>query len=359
MNAIRAGSIVLLHDGGSHAPTIAALPCMFDYLRRQGFSVVALADLLSGNFTDPASGWVSLWLQPGWRTLSISSTGPSVAAAQRAIIAAGIPLFGGADGIFGQSTLAALKTYQQRVGLPVTGVVDAATASAMGLSSGSTGVRQSAAAVRAAQNALIRGGIHVAGGATGAFSIGTYYAVRTFQRFQGLPVTGVIDAATARALGILAAPPPDSAWSNLAINSRSFQVAAAQRALMNLKIFVRGGATGDFTMYTSYAVQTFQRHHNLPVTGTIDLATARALGLFNDPMVNWHDARLGSSGSFVTRAEQALIAAGVNVAKGADGVFGIDTYYAVQTFQRYHNLAVTGIIDLATARALWGSTIRW
>ncbi len=114
---------------------------------------------------------------------------------------------------------------------------------------------------------------------------------------------------------------------------------------------VAKGADGVFGIDTYYAVQTFQRYHNLAVTGIIDLATARALG-FDDPMVNWHDARLGSSGSFVTRAEQALMAAGVNVAKGADGAFGIDNYYAVQTFQRYHNLPVTGIIDVATARAL-------
>ena len=60
MNAIRAGSIVLLHDGGSHAPTIAALPCMFDYLRRQGFSVVALADLLSGNH----ESWIDVLGEP-------------------------------------------------------------------------------------------------------------------------------------------------------------------------------------------------------------------------------------------------------------------------------------------------------
>ena len=133
MNAVRAGSIVLLHDGGSHAPTIAALPCMFDYLRRQGFSVVALADLLSGN-TSPGS----------------ASMGEPVATAG--------------------------EQYDRCT--PVGG-----------------------SRCAAAQNALIRGGIHVAGGATGAFSIGTYYAVRTFQRFQGLPVTGVVDPATAMPWG--------------------------------------------------------------------------------------------------------------------------------------------------------------
>jgi SdrD B-like domain/Putative peptidoglycan binding domain len=44
-----------------------------------------------------------------------------------------------------------------------------------------------------------------------------------------------------------------------------------------------------------------------------------------------------------------LIAAGVRVVGGVDGIFKIGDWYAVQTFQRHNGLPVTGVIDMATA----------
>jgi peptidoglycan/xylan/chitin deacetylase (PgdA/CDA1 family) len=41
------GEIVLLHDGMYHAPTVAALPCMFDVLTARGYRVLSLEDLLA------------------------------------------------------------------------------------------------------------------------------------------------------------------------------------------------------------------------------------------------------------------------------------------------------------------------
>ena len=251
-----------------------------------------------------------------------------------------------------------MQTFQRRNGIAPTGVIDAATAKLLGLYSGSGWIDlrmgMTGTSVRAAQTALSSSGIYLAGGVTGTFSLGTYYAVQTFQRYQGLVVTGIIDGSTARALGLIVAPQPSSVWSNLTVGARGAQVASAQRALMNAGIFVRGGSSGSFDVYSMYAVQTFQRRKGLPVTGIVDVATARALGLFdlNDPVVTWRDLRLGSTGDAVTRAERALIAARVFVRNGANSVFGIDTYYAVQTYQRYHGLPVTGIIDRATADSL-------
>ncbi len=48
--ALRPGSILLLHDGGSHQPTVDAVPCMLKYAQRRGYRVVPLGDLLSGKF---------------------------------------------------------------------------------------------------------------------------------------------------------------------------------------------------------------------------------------------------------------------------------------------------------------------
>lgn len=43
---LRPGLIVLLHDGGSHVPTVAAVPCMLDVAATRGYEVVSLAELL-------------------------------------------------------------------------------------------------------------------------------------------------------------------------------------------------------------------------------------------------------------------------------------------------------------------------
>jgi murein DD-endopeptidase MepM/ murein hydrolase activator NlpD len=59
--------------------------------------------------------------------------GERVVALQRALISAGIPVRGGADGVFGTGTLAAVIAFQRAKGLPASGKVDSATASALGL----------------------------------------------------------------------------------------------------------------------------------------------------------------------------------------------------------------------------------
>ena len=66
----------------------------------------------------------------------------------------------------------------------------------------------------------------------------------------------------------------------------------------------------------------------------------------------WTNLRLAQLGPSVRRAEQALIAAGVRVADGVDGVFKIGDYYAVRTFQRMRGLTVTGEVDVPTASRL-------
>ena len=54
--------------------------------------------------------------------------------------------------------------------------------------------------VRTLQNALIAIGFSVGGGADGVFGRGTDDAVRAFQDWYGLPVTGVVDTETANAI---------------------------------------------------------------------------------------------------------------------------------------------------------------
>jgi hypothetical protein len=61
----------------------------------------------------------------------------------------------------------------------------------------------------------------------------------------------------------------------------------------------------------------------------------------------------GAEGEIVAAVQQALIAADVEVAGGADGLYGNDTMAAVAEYQRFNDgLQVTGAVDVATARAL-------
>jgi peptidoglycan hydrolase-like protein with peptidoglycan-binding domain len=60
----------------------------------------------------------------------------------------------------------------------------------------------------------------------------------------------------------------------------------------------------------------------------------------------------GAEGEIVAAVQQALIAADVEVAGGADGVYGNDTMAAVADYQRSNDLQVTGAVDMATARSL-------
>ena len=62
----------------------------------------------------------------------IGSRGNEVASMQQLLVNAGIPVRGGADGVFGPVTQAAISSFQQAQGLPVTGVLDLRTALFLG-----------------------------------------------------------------------------------------------------------------------------------------------------------------------------------------------------------------------------------
>lgn len=69
-----------------------------------------------------------------WTVLVPGAEGDVVADVQSALLDAGIELDGGADGVYGNDTMAAVAEFQQRAGdLQVTGAVDVATARSLGV----------------------------------------------------------------------------------------------------------------------------------------------------------------------------------------------------------------------------------
>ena len=313
--------------------------------------------------------------------LARGARGDAVKSVQKALMSQGLEVSGGADGIFGPGTESALKSFQKQQGLNASGVVDDATALALGLTSSSLlGLTQGnqGKAVKKLQQRLLNAGIEVAGGVDGVFGQGTKRAVRAFQTKQGYSPTGVVNAATAAALEAIsgAASPKDqtpgvtdepaaqdqssSTLVGLKIGARNDRVKELQRTLMAAGFTVVGGADGIFGALTANALRSFQNANGLGTTGVVDTATAKALstigsdGSGHDPSATnpFVGLQYGSIGADVKALQTALIGAGINVRGGADGVFGTATQAAVKEFQASQGLSQSGKVNKKTASAI-------
>ena len=344
--------------------------------RRHASKVVACAIVLSLSpvmlFGGSAAAEVA-----GVTGLAQGSQGEAVRAVQQALVNQGIAVAGGVDGVFGSATVSALKQFQTRNGLNATGVVDAATALALGLTTSPLlGLTQGAQgeAVRQLQQRLIDIGIPVNGGADGVFGPGTTAAVKEFQGRQGYSKTGVVNAATVVALGAAttaatpAAPAPapattpatnPSSMSGLKMGARGDAVKQLQQQLIAAGFPMVGGADGVFGALTANALGSFQQSNGLPVTRVADDATLAALAQAangggagpgaSSPLLG---LKVGAQGDAVKRLQQTLIDAGVAVKGGADGIFGWNTQVALKQYQKAVGLGQSGEVDEATASAL-------
>jgi peptidoglycan hydrolase-like protein with peptidoglycan-binding domain len=311
--------------------------------------------------------------------LSRGARGEAVKSVQSALVNQGLNVAGGVDGIFGPGTESALKTFQQQQGLNASGVVDDATAIALGLASSSfLGLTQGnrGDAVKQLQQRLVNAGITVTGGVDGIFGPGTQSAVKAFQKQQGYSPTGVVNAATAAALEALdgsaeapAAEAPEtddhageSSLVGLKIGARGELVVQLQQTLMDAGFTVVGGADGVFGALTANALKSFQNANALATSGVVDAETAAVLASLgahdqdhdHDPSASnpFIGLQYGSLGADVKALQSALIDAGINVRGGADGVFGTATQDAVKQFQASQGLSQTGKVDEQTASAI-------
>lgn len=97
-----------------------------------GFIADVAARVLDGEDVSPAA--------VPWTLLAPGAEGTIVVAVQEALVADGVALVGGIDGVYGDDTMVAVAEYQRRDGaLQETGAVDEATARALGVLGGADG----------------------------------------------------------------------------------------------------------------------------------------------------------------------------------------------------------------------------
>ncbi|MFT5026463.1 MAG: peptidoglycan hydrolase-like protein with peptidoglycan-binding domain [Ilumatobacter sp.] len=324
------------------------------------------------------------------------SVGADVAAVQRALISAGVTVFGGADGKFGPATRVAVVSFQSSKGLAQTGEIDSATADALGISTTTTAtaavaynglqVGASGASVTDLQERLVAAGVYLAGGTDGEYGKGTAAAVSQYQGWNGLNRSGVVDAATASKLGIASGSDPIAptatvtpsvvnGYVGLKNGARGPLVKELQTNLMASGFAVRGGADGIFGNGTKSAVIALQLFNSLPGTGEVSQQDVDLLKLGtpttpavttatpDEPAVAatgnpYIGLAVGARGQLVKDVQQALIAANIAVNGGVDGIFGNSTKSAVSEYQQANGLGASGAIYKATANmlGLWTAT---
>ena len=150
-------------------------------------SIAALLIVLAAPATVAAAS-------PRYPTQSLGNRGADVKAIQWLLNQRGYPV--AVNGVFGATTVDAVKAHQAAIGLPANGIVDDATWTKLvvRVSVGSTGP-----AVFAVQRQL-HAKRHLDPPVNGVFGASTRTAVRAFQKHEGLAVTGIVNGTTWRRL---------------------------------------------------------------------------------------------------------------------------------------------------------------
>jgi len=348
----------LLRTRMSVSALVISMISFFTFSTTSGSSIVHAASLSPAA---PANASTTKTAKPFAR---LGDKGQVVRSLQQALVAQGVSVSGGVDGIFGQGTLNAVKTFQSNKGLVASGEVNSTTAFLLGLApSPALPARgQRGALVTSLQQSLVSASISVRGGVDGIFGAGTTAAVSAYQTSRGLAATGIVDIATAISLGIVegstnpsttpatttpatTTPPSTTPGQFPLVGDKNEAVKSLQKALIAAKVSVRGGADGHFGSATTTAVTTFQQNMRIAATGVVDQLTSQLLGLTPAPAL----PKMGDAGESVKSLQNLLITAGITVKGGADGKFGAATKNAISAFQKAQGLTTTGSLNLQTA----------
>jgi peptidoglycan hydrolase-like protein with peptidoglycan-binding domain len=131
--------------------------------------------------------------------------------------------------------------------------------------------------IRSAQIAL-RSRNYYKGPINGVMNQATRDAINNFQHDRNIALTGELDIATARELGIpadVAGPPTQTVFTS-AESIRFAQITLRDRG------YYTGPINGVMNQTMRNAIRQLQRDRNLSMNGDLDISTARELGIAND-----------------------------------------------------------------------------
>ncbi|WP_416147935.1 N-acetylmuramoyl-L-alanine amidase [Salipaludibacillus sp. HK11] len=322
-------------------------------------------------FMDTIDGPSSDLPYPGY-LIMIESSGKEVELIQTQLNRLGY-FVGVVDGIYGQMTEDAVKSFQENMNTSVDGIIGQETWPLLMnasvdyenhtpypnylLSNGSTGDH-----VVAIQRQLNSKNFHV-GGVDGIFGSNTEYAIIQFQSVNNLDVDGIVgrltwDVLFGNSTTDIKNPYPGILLTN---GSSGADVQRVQERLNNIGFNV-GTPDGIYGPMTTQGVTNFQINNNLDSDGIVGPETWNLM--FNGTPVSnpHHGDRLypgnllsnGSSGADVTYVQERLNYLGYSVGN-ADGIYGPNTESGVVAFQHDRGLQPDGVVGLRTWDALSAS----
>ena len=335
--------------------------------------------------------------EEAFRTLYLGMSGDDVAAVQLRLKDLGY-FTGMANGEYDSATAAAVRAFQNRNSLTADGVVGEATAarlyssSAIAAETTDSETEEATPAptttlkygdkgdeVKALQRRLQELGYYTST-VDGIYGSGTYNAVKSFQKHNGLTVDGKAgsntlarlyaeDAVGAKDEGTEeTTPTPTPTPTPTATPSRTLRygysgddVVLLQTRLIELG-YLNATADGTFGSSTLKAVKAFQQQNGLTVDGVAGTNTYRKL--FSDSAVaapeDSDDTAVipdrsltyGDEGDDVKSVQQRLKALGYLIGT-VDGVYGTSATAAMKAFQQMNSLTATGDGNLATYARLY------
>jgi murein DD-endopeptidase MepM/ murein hydrolase activator NlpD len=192
----------------------------------------------------------------------------------------------------------------------------------------------SGATVSRMQEALIARGFTLKGGADGVFSASTQSTLKSFQKVAGFKATGRLDERTAKFLGLIAADQPAAKKIKAAATTSAAPVKAKAAPVVAPVKATAAQAVAPVVVPVAAPVAA---PVVVPVAGMLTIDTLPTRGQRSDA---------------VRLVQEKLIANGVEVKGGADGIFGLATSISLANFQTSRGLNATSAVDLPTAIAL-------
>ena len=297
------------------------------------------------------------------------TTGRPAQCVERRLVQLGYQLTG-PDSTFDGTAVNALRSYQFHQGLPVTGIADGTTLARMLIWAARPAapaptchvwfyVRQGTTGrpAQCVERRLVQLGYSLTG-PDYDFDGTAVTALRSYQYFEGLPVTGVADGTTLARMGIwTAAPtlPRPTCYVTMAVqrNTRGQHAKCVEMRLVQLGLTLTGP---DYTFDGSAvnALRTYQFHQGLPITGVADRTTLSRLQIWRAPAplpapaCRVHNAIFeGAYGPEAHCVESRLVQLGY-AAGPVDNFFNRASASALSTFQFWNGLASTAVADRPT-----------